>query len=226
MRGLTAAIKARAPRGTPLYNNVSKDAASKWLKYQYGVLPTLYEVQGLSDLIHRKVVSGYIYGSLSQRIRDENYVSVDSLGSHVGRYYVIRKNNFRYRVDSQGLKALSESGITNPALVVWELVPYSFVFDWFIGVGDYLSTLDALVGVTDLRVNRSQMMLDKRTSTWTPSLGGTYVELRKPAFYVVRKDTKRNPTASTLNPKFPSYDPHVSTKRMVSSLALIRNLFK
>lgn len=34
-------------------------------------------------------------------------------------------------------------GLLNPLEVIWELVPFSFVADWFLPIGDYLSALDA-----------------------------------------------------------------------------------
>lgn len=33
-------------------------------------------------------------------------------------------------------------GFTNPAAVLWEATPFSFVVDWFLPIGDYLKTLD------------------------------------------------------------------------------------
>jgi len=41
------------------------------------------------------------------------------------------------------------SGLTDPASVLWELTPYSFVADWFIPIGNYLaarSLASALTG--------------------------------------------------------------------------------
>lgn len=61
----------------------------------------------------------------------------------------------RYVIRDASLKTLAQVGITNPAATVWELIPYSFVFDWIIPVGGYLESLDALIGVEDLTVQRS-----------------------------------------------------------------------
>jgi hypothetical protein len=38
-------------------------------------------------------------------------------------------------------------GLLNPATVAWELVPYSFIADWFVPVGDYLTGLTADCGL-------------------------------------------------------------------------------
>jgi hypothetical protein len=55
-------------------------------------------------------------------------------------------------LSSPHLSELQQLGLTNPALVAWELVPFSFVFDWFIQVGDWLTGLTALQGVTVRRI--------------------------------------------------------------------------
>jgi hypothetical protein len=41
---------------------------------------------------------------------------------------------------------LAQLGLTNPLELAWELLPWSFVADWFIPIGDYLSQLDATNG--------------------------------------------------------------------------------
>lgn len=45
----------------------------------------------------------------------------------------------------------SQFTVGNPAEIAWELVPYSFVFDYMIPIGTMLSALDALTGVIKLR---------------------------------------------------------------------------
>jgi hypothetical protein len=45
---------------------------------------------------------------------------------------------------------INNMGFGNPAEWLWEMTPYSFVVDWFIGVGSWLQSLDALHGTTVL----------------------------------------------------------------------------
>jgi hypothetical protein len=48
-----------------------------------------------------------------------------------------------YDVPSWVLKDVSELGLSNPLSTLYELTPYSFVLDWVVPVGDWLSVLDA-----------------------------------------------------------------------------------
>jgi hypothetical protein len=41
------------------------------------------------------------------------------------------------------LEAILHSlGVTKPLSVIWELVPFSFVVDWFVSVGEWISSLE------------------------------------------------------------------------------------
>lgn len=51
-------------------------------------------------------------------------------------------------VDNPGLYRASSAGLINPLSVAWELVPFSFLIDWFVPVGSLISSLTDLVGVS------------------------------------------------------------------------------
>lgn len=50
-------------------------------------------------------------------------------------------------IKNQELAAFQAMGILNPISVAWEVIPLSFVINWFISVGTFLSSLDAGVGL-------------------------------------------------------------------------------
>jgi hypothetical protein len=54
------------------------------------------------------------------------------------------------RIDpnSNGLRTLNQLGLLNPASLVWELVPWSFVVDWFCPIGPVLNAMTAPAGLT------------------------------------------------------------------------------
>jgi len=54
----------------------------------------------------------------------------------------------RYKVASAGVSFLAQTGFTNPLNLGWELLPFSFVVDWFVGIGPYLEARSAWDGLT------------------------------------------------------------------------------
>jgi len=51
---------------------------------------------------------------------------------------VLRKN--------ENLSLWNDIGLVNPAAIAWELVPFSFVVDWFYPIGQYISSVTDLLG--------------------------------------------------------------------------------
>lgn len=45
------------------------------------------------------------------------------------------------------MQAASRTGLTSPAFALWDVVPFSFVVDWFVDVGSFLDNMDALFAV-------------------------------------------------------------------------------
>jgi len=56
------------------------------------------------------------------------------------------KMSFAAHMEDEAAIIGSASGISNPLLLAWELIPYSFVFDWLLPVGNYLEGLTAYDG--------------------------------------------------------------------------------
>lgn len=127
---------------------VSKRLANHWLELQYGWKPLLQDAYGVAELLAHHTQERYV-------------TSVVGHGREVLPYYkaevwpdpeVIEHRETRckvgltYDLDSEAKAALASTGISNPALLAWELLPYSFVVDWFVPVGNYLEALNAFSG--------------------------------------------------------------------------------
>lgn len=52
-----------------------------------------------------------------------------------------------YDVLSKTKALLSRGGVSNPALIAWELVGFSFVVDWAAPIGEWLATMDSDFGL-------------------------------------------------------------------------------
>jgi hypothetical protein len=52
------------------------------------------------------------------------------------------------QVSNPNLQALKNAGLTNPLSWAWELTPWSFLLDWLGFAGDFIESLDDMVGLT------------------------------------------------------------------------------
>lgn len=117
-----------------------KGASSAYLQWKYGILPTI------SDLT-------CIYNALSEfrKSKGDRIVRHMVRGSNTSESGIIRnvvqsvKISLRSREDglNQILNSLDSIGFALSAKDIWDLIPYSFVIDWFLSVEDYLRRLES-----------------------------------------------------------------------------------
>lgn len=130
-----------------------------WLEYKYGWMPLLMETKGAAELLaqhhvgrppHFRVASSMTYnGSYNvSGLWGTGYTTAKTAWYESSTADVTDSVVIDLEVTNEFAASMQQMGLTNPALVAWELVPYSFVFDWFISVGDYLQAVTALHGLT------------------------------------------------------------------------------
>lgn len=121
--------------------------ANVWLEYTYGWKPLMQDVYGSIELLNKKITSdGMSVGSSATAYYAEEF-------SNTTPKYSLKKStkarmSFHVRCQDEMVALAASTGITNPALLTWELIPFSFVVDWFIPVGQYLEGLTAYDGFT------------------------------------------------------------------------------
>lgn len=122
-----------------------------WLSYHYGVLPLLGDIQGAFALVHQglrdqPVVQGRRYVSQPYALPPKPFSAKD--WKMRGTCEVGAEACFRARIDSPIIDLMQQMGFYNPFLVAWELVPFSFIVDWLIPVGNALQALTANLNLT------------------------------------------------------------------------------
>jgi len=197
--------------------------SNRWLQYQYGVRPLMADIYGSVEALATKIRTGmYLYVRVSKQTMafGSSYKSRNTYGPDTNviglmSSYTQTRNKYvaRYKIQDAALKQLTQIGITNPLLLAWEIVPYSFVFDWIIPVGDFLSSLDALNGTSDLRIIKSRK----------------FTQVSKGEVYgatTVRTFTRTERWAPTDVLPMPGlvYRPSQSLKAVVNGLALLKQL--
>lgn len=198
-------------------------AATRWLEIQYGFRPLFNDIYGSAEALHKRIVEGSDH---FVKVRDsESFAGpvTTSYGTASASVVLRQKGVARYRISASGLKQLSEVGITNPAKVAWELIPYSFVVDWVLPVGGFLEGLSALVGTDGLQVARSYWF-ERHVNLLVSKTGGSSIVTRPGNFLESYTRSQRFPldgnlTLGTIRPKNGA-----SIEHMLNALALIRQL--
>lgn len=140
---------------TTTVTRMSSFQSETWLEYKYAWKPLLKDVfdhaKALAELnIERQHAIRFAYGkaaterSAQSTFKDPNpgwnstQVSKETRAVKIGVWYRLQNNQ---------LNTFIQLGIDNPMEVVWEVIPLSFVADWFIPVGEYLKNLTATNGL-------------------------------------------------------------------------------
>lgn len=144
-----------------------------WLEIQYGWKPLYQDVYNAFEALHKaRTRPDYLVMRASGS--DSSYTESQTNGVTLTGNRASVRVNCRVHVSlsdqNQAILAANTAGITNPALVAWELVPFSFVADWFIPIGNYLDTVGTLSLTT---FSNPVTSIKQDASRW---FGGTYVE--------------------------------------------------
>lgn len=137
--GALDVLTAGTPRHGRAPQSLRQRAANNWLELQYGILPLLSDVKaGAEFLAHN-------FNTPQQMVvRCQRSVSRDISANYqdpllfVGYRKAVQKKSRAIKAILREKDVAVLSGITDPLSVAWELMPYSFVADWFIPIGNYL----------------------------------------------------------------------------------------
>lgn len=163
---------------------------NKFLEERYGWEPLLADVRGACEALHEREktqAKGTVTVRSAVKSRDFETKRFEHDISNVYVYFDrVREIEHKgwMRLDftqSNGppTGTFASLGITNPFSIAWELVPWSFVADWFIPVGDWLSALDATIGwdfkggsfssKTTVKVHPNNVTKSAHTGQYRPS---------------------------------------------------------
>jgi len=120
-----------------------RKVGAAWMTYRYLIMPLVYSYRDISDIIDG---DGLLFKSFHKTIRvDVDEVGIPSISDgtlifhkHTGSWKVSATIKAGYT--KSGLQSLTSSSFsTNPFKTAWELIPLSFVADWFVNIGDYIT---------------------------------------------------------------------------------------
>lgn len=122
-------------------------ASGLWLEYHFGWEPLVKDVGAAMESLTRD----FSEKKIKARARNtENYSSVDRNGVNFSAEGRIISTGVQVggtvRIVNPNTSLLADLGFINPASVLWEAVPFSFVVDWFANVGQVIGSYSDFAG--------------------------------------------------------------------------------
>lgn len=225
-----------------------KYASDRWLEYRYGWLPFVNSTYELLRTLSKRVDNKTQFVTLRSRSSWEN--SGQFATTLPGAYGALTG----FRTEKQSVKSelcgvyrartsleLYDFTSLNPLGIAWELVPYSFVVDWFVNIGETMELWENYIKFAHLwrggyRTNvwREDVFYSTSVNTSSPipywpngqPITGTRYqnsEVRRCRRIWAAKD--RTYLGSLPTPAKPSINVNVGAKRMLDACALLRSAF-
>jgi hypothetical protein len=153
-------IKPKTSVVRDVQHNLRDSAASAWLGLTYGWSPLLGAVDDAAKAAAHHLRPRKVRVTARRKLRGPSIYEGSS--GLVAETVSDRSVNLIWLIEEEAkFSALEEFGFTSPSLVAWELMPFSFVADWFIPIGNFLSarsTLSSLKG-TYVRTERTKRIV-------------------------------------------------------------------
>jgi hypothetical protein len=205
--------------------NIKKTLGDNWLELQYGWLPLLKDVQGAAEFLAQHYEFPHI---MEFRVRLRKAYSYQ-----LPLQPIVAGNNYTCEggTKAQLIAKLKErdvvklSGLIDPASLVWELLPYSFVADWFIPIGNYLAARGLAQATTGTFVKT--ITTRNKYEVRNVDHGPSWLTEPDPDYSYLQIGVVRTVTSSLTVP-LPNVKPLsevLSWKRAANSIALLQNAF-
>lgn len=216
-----------------------KDIADQWIGLQYGWKPLLSDVYGLVTGLHeRETVSRpKIFRASASGYKNGVSLNTWTNARGVAEPWGMRRTQVscKYTVQAFPNAALASPaalGLTNPLVPIWEIIPWSFVVDWFLPVGNYLEQLSADHGWTFhngcLSVLEINTEVAHKNDFYARSDFGTHWDYTTACS--IEGDWKSTTFSRSLlggfpSPDLPRFKNPISTAHVLNSIALIAQQF-
>jgi hypothetical protein len=129
-----------SPRPTRLKPS---DISGRWLELQYGWLPLVSDSYAAAKA-YESITNGPRTSQFSASLvksQKYNYTTSPTIMSATQSFELRRKYTFELREEMSIQRQL---GLYDPLSIAWEIVPWSFVVDWFVPIGTYLENLNQI----------------------------------------------------------------------------------
>jgi len=179
-----------APKGA----NVAKGFAGNYLEFHFGWSPMIGDIFNAVQVLQEPIKSPWIRVGVKEVEKVYNlstptsgfnttaWLPNDYSWSFHRRWVGSRamQCGAQVQVSNPNLWLANQMGLVNPASIAWELVPFSFVVDWFVNVGQVINAMSDFYGLTltktwtTKRYKGVASYLDHATYRWQSYVNGSW----------------------------------------------------
>lgn len=217
-------------------------ARDNWLAYRYGWIPLLSDVKSAAEFAASQLTTHPPVRRFSALCSagEQKEVGVQNQDIFLGTtgwdadstYTVLRTGEAKAWITvqlmgNQSARTMSQLGM-DPWQLGWELLPYSFVADWFVNVGQFLELQSALAGLQILDAGYSTMASAEISfNLHGPNQTTQYWSTVSTGKSEGPKATKRGYSRSKwINPSVNLlFNPKLNQERIADAVALLGNAF-
>jgi len=194
------------------------DVAAAQLISSYGLSPLMGDVSDSLNRLQFRLQEDIIQRVVVTAKTDNTVVRDSPSGNGYNVYETAWERSDRVILYVKLAPNPASFTLGNPLEVAWELVPFSFLVDQFLDVGDYLSSLDALNGVESITGTRTIKRRARSIRTTAVNPGFAVIHPQTSDY----KSHQRVLQTGIPLPRVPSWNPSTSFKTLANDIALLK----
>lgn len=211
--------------------------ANGWLQYQYGWRPLMSDIFAAADEGIRISINKIEHFHARKKRPMMDTINAMQAVDGVSVPTEVEMNgvqscqfNIRLTIPTESFDPTRWTSM-NPISIGWELIPYSFVVDWFVDVGSYLRNVETALlyntrwhsgSVSELY----SLSTDERINGYQFTSGGMTERWEKFSCYSRRVMFLRSVLTSYPLPQKPTFKVDLGAERLISAASLLRQLLK
>jgi len=141
-----------------------RDLNRKYLEFIYGISPLMSDIHGGWELLNQQLSKDMLISAKASKVSGLQHTFEDTANGFVTDVDFARIDVMKIyaKVDDVWSHQVQQAGMINPASVAWDLLPYSFVFDWICPVGNVLMAMTATSGLSWVGGSHSAVVVGTR----------------------------------------------------------------
>lgn len=215
----------------------TKSLSQNWLELQYGWKPLIQDVFWAMDALSKKNFSERVVTRTTASASMKSTVTSTLIhpsftlpaGTRVVNSRTSCKFGLDWVLDSRAVSLLAQAGFMNPIDLAWEILPFSFVVDWFLPLGPYFEQLSAWCGLSFSRGYKTKFTRQFTDLAADWDFYGTGSNWRQRGQGSLNDEwilLNRTKLTSFPSSTLPSFKSPISSLHVANALALLVSVFK